>query len=88
MMNPEEIEKELLTIKERNTRVEQDKKWENSWVRRGFIAGVIYVAAVVWLMLIEDTNFWLKAFVPVAGYIFSTLSLPPLKKWWTSATKN
>ena len=77
-----DIEKELQIIKERNQRVEMDKAWETSWTRRFFIAGVTYVIAGVWLVLINDNYPWLKAFVPTGGYILSTLSLPAVKRWW------
>lgn len=30
-MSNEELEKEIMEIKERNKRVELDKKWETSW---------------------------------------------------------
>lgn len=77
-----DTEREIFDIKERNKKVEADKAWETSWVRRIFIAGVTYFTAAVWLVLIHDSIPWLKALVPVAGYILSTLSLPPLKSFW------
>ena len=33
-MSNEELEKEIIKIKERNNRVELDKKWETSWTRK------------------------------------------------------
>lgn len=81
-MTPEEIQKELEAIKERNRRVEADKAWELSWTRRLFIAAVTYITAGIWLVTINDTNPWLKALVPTAGYLLSTLSLLTLKRWW------
>mgnify|MGYP001558649214 CR=1 FL=1 len=84
-----DIEKELQIIKDRNRRVEMDKAWEISWTRRLFIVVLTYAVASVWLVLINETVWYLKAFVPVAGYILSTLSLPALarrsggvKRWW------
>jgi len=79
-----DIEKELEIIKERNKRVEADKAWEVSVTRRLFIAASTYVIAGIWLVLIHDTYPWLKSFVPVAGYLLSTLSIPVIKKWWLS----
>ena len=81
-MNPEEIVKEIAIIKERNARVELDKAWETSLIRRFFIAVLTYIVAVVWLILINEPNALLKALVPVAGYLLSTLSLPVLRRWW------
>lgn len=78
-----DIEQEIDQIKERNMRVELDKAWERSWTRRLFIAAVTYVIASIWLVLIHDTNPFLKALVPTAGYLLSTLSLPFIKTWWS-----
>jgi Riboflavin kinase len=77
-----DIESELKRIHERNLRVEADKAWETSWTRRGFISAATYVIAAVWLIVIHDTFPLLKAIVPVAGFILSTLSLPILKRAW------
>lgn len=82
-----DIEQEILDIKERNKKVEADKAWEVSWTRRVFISAVTYIAAAVWLVLIHDTMPWLKALVPVAAYVLSTLTLPPLKKFWIKNQK-
>ncbi|MEK7514606.1 MAG: hypothetical protein AAB587_02180 [Patescibacteria group bacterium] len=82
MLNEGEIQAELAALKERNKRVEQDKAWETSWTRRVFIMALTYAIAAIWLIMIDDTNPYLKAFVPTGGYLLSTISLPILKKWW------
>lgn len=79
----EDLLKEIESIKERNQKVELDKAWETSWTRRLFIALGTYVVAVCWLLIIGDSLSWLKAFWPSVAYIFSTLSLPVVKEWWT-----
>ncbi len=79
------LEKEIELIKERNRKVEQDKAWEVSWTRRLFITFVTYLIAGIWLVMIYDTYPWLKAFVPSVGYLFSTLSIPVIKRWWISS---
>ncbi len=76
------ITKQLELIRERNARVEADKAWEQSWARRVCIGFITYITSASWLFLIDDNYPLLKAFVPLAGYILSTLTLPPLKKWW------
>jgi len=43
---------------------------------------VTYVVATCWLVIIQESLPLLKAVVPVAGYLLSTLSLPLIKKWW------
>lgn len=78
----QKLEKEVELIKERNLRVQADKAWEVSWTRRLFIAVASYVIAGVWMVLINDTFPWLKAFVPAAGYLLSVQSLPFIKRWW------
>ena len=77
-----DIEKEISDIKTRNIRVETDKAWEKSFTRRFFISAMTYIVALIWLLMIHDTMPWLKAFVPVIGYILSTLSLPIIKNSW------
>lgn len=77
-----EIEKEIREIKERNKRVEQDKAWETSWVRRIAIAFFTYIIAGIWLVIIESGTPWFTAVVPTVGYILSTVSLPFILKWW------
>ena len=78
----ETIEQEILAIKQRNQKVELDKKWETSWTRRLAIAVLTYIVALAWLLMIREHLAALKAFVPMAGYILSTLSLPVVKQAW------
>lgn len=78
-----DFEKEILTIQERNQRVEMDKRWETSWFRRLVIAIITYVIAAAWLWVIDEKDLWWKAAIPSVGYILSTLTLPSIKKWWT-----
>ena len=82
------LEQEILEIKERNKRVEIDKAWEVSFTRRTFISVVTYVFAAWWLYIISEPNFYLKALVPVIGYLLSTLSLPVIKKYWQNKTRS
>lgn len=80
------LEQEVGAIVERNKRVEKDKAWEVSFIRRVFLVLVTYVVALVWLVVIHESLAWLKAVVPAAGYLLSTLTLPSLKKWWLKKT--
>ena len=77
-----DIQKELAALHERNKRVEADKAWELSWTRRIFIVAVTYIFSALWLLAIGDTKPFLKALIPTAGYVLSTFTLPPLKRWW------
>lgn len=78
------MEEKIAKIMERNRRVELDKAWELSFIRRSIIAVITYIVAVAWLYLIRNSRPFLNALVPFGGYIFSTLSLPFVKKWWIS----
>lgn len=86
-MDVQTTETTLQEIKERNTRVELDKAWEVSSTRKVFILVLTYAVALAWLLIIHEPNAALKALVPVAGYFLSTLTLPPLKKWWLKKQK-
>ena len=83
-----DTEQEIIQLKERNKKVESEKAWEISLVRKLFISFFTYVVAEVWLCIIHEPNSWLKAFVPVAGYLLSTLSLSPIKKYWINSNQN
>ncbi len=79
------IEQEIEQLKARNARVEKDKAWEVSWARRLTIAIATYIIAGIWLVMISDSNPWLKALVPAVGYLLSTLSIPIVKRWWSNS---
>ena len=73
---------DIESIKERNRRVEADKAWETSTMRRGIIAVLTYLIIVIFLYAIEAPRPWLNALVPTAGFILSTLTLSAFKRWW------
>lgn len=81
------LEEQLIAIEARNARVDADKAWEVSLTRRGVISVITYFTAAFFMMLNDFTNPWLGAFVPVLGYILSTLSLPWVKRYWLSRRK-
>jgi len=69
-------------ILKRNSRVELDKAWEVSLTRRLLIAGITYTLAALFLYRIGAPDFFLNACIPAGGYLLSTLTLPPVKRWW------
>ena len=77
-----ELEHRLAAIEERNLRVEGDKAWEGSFVRRALIAALTYVVVALYNWAIGGHVPLLTAFVPVGGYLFSTLTIPAIKKRW------
>ncbi len=72
----------LQQILERNARVETDKAWETSKTRRGVIVGATYLVAGVYMSALGGPLPWLNAFIPVLGYLLSTLSLLKIKEIW------
>lgn len=72
----------LRLILERNTRVELDKAWETSSVRRFSIASITYIVAGLYMSSLGASLPWLNALIPVGGFLLSTLSLPHIKKLW------
>lgn len=73
---------DLEAIKARNARVESDKAWETSWTRRLSICVLTYIFLVFYLDFLGHEKSYLHATVPVCGYLFSTLTLPLIKKRW------
>ncbi len=81
-MELQELEKEVNLIKERNERVEMDKKWETSYARRGLLILFTYLAIGIYLNAIKVSNPWLNAIVPAVAFLLSTLTMPLFKKLW------
>ncbi|MBI5153534.1 MAG: hypothetical protein HZA36_03705 [Parcubacteria group bacterium] len=84
----QDLEHRIKKIEERNARVELDKKWETSWVRRILLAVFTYLAIGFYLYAIEIPRPWINAIVPTLGFIISTLTMPLFKRiWFTYAWK-
>ena len=82
------LEKEIKEIKDRNKRVELDKKWETSLTRRLCICLLTYVIVVIYSYKISKTsNIWLSSLVPVIGFTLSTLSLKGIRMIWEKKIK-
>lgn len=80
-----ELSERVSALEARNQKVEANKAWEVSWTRRWFIMLVTYLVAVAWLTVIHESNLWLKAVVPVVGFLLSTLTIGPLKRLWVKS---
>ena len=88
-MEIKDIEKEINNIKERNRRVELDKKWETSWTRKICICVLTYIIVVVYSYIVRNyDNIFLSSLVPVIGFTLSTLSLGYIRKIWENSIKN
>ena len=75
-MEIKELENEIIKIKERNQKVELDKAWETSLVRKLCICILTYIVVVIYSYLTNKiSNIFLSSLVPVIGFTLSTLSL-------------
>lgn len=81
------LKDEIEKIKARNRRVEADKAWETSSTRTLFIAGSIYILAVILMILTQTVNPLLNALIPSIGYFLSTSTYGILKNWWLEKRK-
>ena len=84
----ENLEERLQKIEERNNRVEIDKAWETSWVRKILLILFTYLAIGLYLRAIKIDRPWLNAIVPAAGFTISTLTMPFFKKIWLKIKYN
>lgn len=78
----QELENRLKKIEDRNIKVEQEKKWETSMVRKISIALITYFILALYFGLILKVDPWINAIVPTVGFLLSTLSLSIIKNVW------
>lgn len=77
-----ELLERIEQLEARNKRVESDKAWETSWIRRGSIMVLTYFVVVFYLRFVVHISPWINALVPVIGFFLSTLTISLLKKEW------
>ena len=77
-----DLEKEIILIKNRNKKVEIDKAWEISWARKLLLMIFTYLGIGFYLQVININKPWLNSIVPSIGFLLSTLTLPFFKKIW------
>ena len=87
MKELEKLEKRIDDIEKRNKKVEGDKAWETSTLRKILIVVLTYIFAVLYLKIADTTNPFLGAVVPCAGFFISTQTLNIIKKKWLSRNK-
>lgn len=81
-MTIEDLEARIAKLEARNKRVELDKAWETSRVRRILIAVLTYFVVASYLAFVVHIDPWINAIVPVVGFLLSTLTLEATKKYW------
>ena len=82
-----ELEKRISNIEKRNKRVEGDKAWETSKLRKILIIVLTYIFAVLYLKIADTPNPFFGAVVPCVGFFLSTQTLNIIKKNWLSRRK-
>lgn len=78
----ESLQTEIENIKARNERVEMDKAWETSWMRKISIFILTYLVIVLFFYFADLPNPLINSIVPAIGFILSTLTISVLKKIW------
>lgn len=85
MSSNSDLIKRIESLETRNTRVEAEKAWETSWVRKAGIMVLTYLVIVSYLhFVVRNESPFIHAIVPVLGFFLSTLTLSILKKYWLS----
>lgn len=82
--NNTDLTSRIERLESRNSRVEGDKAWETSWIRRFSIMLLTYATVVVYMSFVIHIDPWFNALVPVIGYTLSTLTVQLLKNRWLS----
>jgi hypothetical protein len=78
-----DVEREIEKIQQRNARVELDKRWENSGVRKLTICLLTFAVVLIYNQVIsQQVNVILSSLVPVIGFFLSTLSLGYVRNIW------
>ena len=82
MTSVKKLQQEIEFIKQRNQRVEADKAWETSWTRKIIVAVLTYFVVVIFFYFAGAAQPFLNAFVPMVGFLFSTVTLSFVKRRW------
>lgn len=86
-MNIKQLQKRVEEIEKRNKRVEIDKAWETSVVRKILLIIFTFLSIGLYMNAIGVASPWLNAVIPSLGFLLSTLSLPFFKKIWIDIQK-
>lgn len=78
----EQLEVRIAALEARNARVEMDKAWETSLVRKASIIAVTYIVVLGFLFIIKNDQPFINAIIPSVGFFLSTLAVNSLKKHW------
>jgi hypothetical protein len=88
MANEKNLVKRIELLEVRNKRVDADKAWETSWIRKILIMILTYLVVISYLHFVVHINPWINGIVPVIGYFLSTQTISVVKKRWIQKRKN
>jgi hypothetical protein len=80
-----DLQTEINLLKQRNIRVEGDKAWETSKVRRVCIVIITYILATLFMWVIGVEKPYIASFIPTLGFFLSTLSLKFVQSYWVKS---
>ncbi len=87
MTTVEDLIYRIEKIENRNKRVEAEKAWEGSYVRKLLIVLFTYASIGIYMWAIGVEKPLINAVIPALGFTLSTLSLPFFKTWWLKSRK-
>ncbi len=87
MSSIEELQSRIEEIETRNARVESDKAWETSGLRRLLVVILTYIVIVLFFITAELPKPFVNAIVPSLAFLLSTVTVGAVKKWWLGRKK-
>lgn len=82
MPTTEELQNQINEIQQRNKKVEVDKAWETSSMRKIIILLLTYVVIVIFFLIAELPKPFLNAIVPALAFVLSTFTLSLFIRLW------
>ena len=77
-----DTEYEIRLLKERNAKVEAEKAWETSSLRKLFVTVITYLFIVLIMSILKIETPLVNALIPTAGFLLSTLTLSFVRTIW------
>lgn len=82
------LETKIETIEQRNKKVEQNKAWEMSSMRKIIISLLTYFTVSIVMMSFSVPTPFINAIIPTLGFLLSTSSLNVFKNIWVARQNN
>ena len=79
---PKENKLDLEGTKKHQRRETMQKAWEQSWTRRFFIAGLVYVCSVLVFAMVGQALALFEGMVPAVFYLLGTMAVQVVRTHW------